>query len=696
MSNNKNLLISLIIPLVFLIYALITINNYGINWDEPYHYRRGQSFLQYFLTGKKDYSNIPKYTPLRGDSDNPDFRNSQKNLEEVQKNPSLSDPNFRRSFYQDDSWNGEFFIDLETSYGHPALNGDMAAVFNKIFYQKLGIIGDLESYRVFIILSVSLATIFIAIFMVKEYGLFESIVSTLAFASYPLLLGEQHFNIKDPVETAFYTITVLSAYLGVKKNKLSWLLISSLFFGLAMSTKFNILFSIVPIGVWFIYFLYRNSAKLNQKILTRNIVITAVVAPLLALGIMYLSFPTLWKNPVAGFEHIIKFYLEVGYPKTEILGYSYFGFFNSFPIIWIFYTTPPIILALFLSSILLFKKIINKNGLVLLLLVWIAVVIGRNSLFGALSYGGVRIIMEFITPLALLSGIAAGYLIKINKTKTFHLLSAIIILGSFIPTLIKLVKIHPNENVYFNFLIGGLKGAEEKNIPYWGDSYGNAYYSGILWLNSNAEKGAKVSVPVGLTGNIPRFKLRPDIAVSPFYWSGLKHDGEYLIELTYNYEQRNWFALKYLNQAMVPVYEIKVDGVAIAKVWKNDTSHLKEEFKSTKDIKASITPDRNRKTLKITLPAEEKIMIVKLTLPTKSCSQLKTGYVTTSSDDKNWLREKEDIATDQQNRQELKKLSPHYEYLFVATKAKYIVFNTDSPDNCLLMSTQAIITVLKN
>lgn len=694
MFKDKKLFLVLILPVIFLVYSLITIKDYGINWDEPYHYRRGQSFLQYFLTGQKNYNNIPKHPPLQGDSDNPTFRNAQEKLEEVQNNPSLSNPTFRRSFYQDDSWNGEYFIDLENSYGHPALNDVLAAISNKIFFQKLGIMGDLESYHFFIIMTVSLATFFIALFMWKEFGIVESVVTTLAFASYPLLLGEQHFNIKDPVETSFYTITVLAAYLGLKKNKFRWLLTAIIFFSLALSTKFNVLFSVIPLGLWFLYFLHKKGKSIDKNRMTKNLILVILLTPVIALGILFLSYPTLWKNPLSGFEQIVKFYLEVGYPGTPIQGYSHLGFFNSYPLTWIFYTTPPILIALFISSVIFFKKLLKSSGFILLLFTWLAVIVGRNSLFGALSYGGVRIIMEYITPLALIAGITAGYFVKINHTKIFLVLSTVIILAGFVPTLVKLIRIHPNENVYFNFLIGGLAGAKNKDIPYWGDSYGNAYFPGILWLNTHAEMDAKVSTPVGNTSNIPRFKLRPDIAVSPYYWSGLKHSGEYLIELTYNYDPMNYFALKYLNEAMIPVYEVKVDGVAIAKVWKNDLNHVKSEFKNTQNIFVSPQTNKTAQTLELDLHEVKKIMKVQITQPITDCTPLKTGYVATSADGKIWTREPEDIAVDQQNREEIKTLTPIYEYLFVARNARFITFNVDGQNTCLLKATQAVVTVL--
>lgn len=694
MPRNKKIFIVLAIPILFLLYALATISDYGINWDEPYHYRRGQAFLQYFLTGQKTYNNIPKYPPLKGDSDNPNFRNGEQNFTAVQINPGLSSPNLRRSYYQDDSWDGRYFIDIENTYGHPALNDVLAAISNKILYQKLGILGDLESYRLLIILLVSLTTFAIAIFMWKEYGIVESIFSSLAFASYPLLLGEQHFNIKDPVETAFYTLTIITAYLGIKKNKLSWLLISCLFFALGLSTKFNIVFSIFPLFIWFLYHIYSNGKQIRKEKIFNNILKAIIIAPLISIGILLLSYPTLWKNPIGGIQQIIKFYLEVGYPQTPTPGYSLFGFINTLPITWVVYTMPPIIIGLFCIAILFFRKIIKKDSFILLLVAWLIVTIGRNSLFGSLSYGGVRIIMEFIPAITMIAGISGGYLIKSAKNKKIQILIFVLIITAFVPILIKLKDIHPNENVYFNFLIGGLAGAKQQNLPFWGDSYGNAYFPGLLWINSHAEKNAKVSIPVGLISNIPRFKLRPDIALSLNYWSGLKHAGEYLIELTYNYSPENWFSLQYLNNAMIPVYEVKVDGVAIAKVWKNDPPYVKKEFTQTTEVQAKILSNPKNKTLTIQIPAGQKVMKISIAEPTTNCTPLKTGYVESSADSKTWTREIEDIAVNQLNREEIIPLTSNYEFLFFERNAKFFIFNTDNSSNCLLKATNAKVTYL--
>jgi hypothetical protein len=693
MNQRIKLFLIFLIPFISFVINTSTLSHYGINWDEPYHYRRGQAFLNYFLTGSKIY-NMPKYPPLKGDSDNPNFRNGQEIFQAVQKNPSLSDQNFRRSIYQDDSWDGKFFIDTENTYGHPPLNDVLAALFNKIFYQKLGIMGDLEAYKFFTVLVTSLAALFIAYFMFKEFGIIESIFASLFFTTYPLLVAEQHFDIKDPVETAFYAITILSAYWGVKRNNFKWLFISIVFFGLALGTKFNIVFSLIPLTLWFIFYILKNK-KVNKNLL-KKIGIILIIAPIICLGILIASYPTLWKNPINGIIQIVKFYLEVGYPSSTSYGYYFFNFFNALPSIWIIITTPPVELLLFIVAIVALPKLIKRNDFVFLLSIWLFVVIGRNSFFKALNYGGVRLIMEYIPALGMLTAIAAGYIIRIKKNKKNMAIVFGVLIIFFIPSLIKIINIHPNENEYFNFIIGGLSGAKAKNLPDWGNSDGNAYVSGVDWLNKNAEINAKVSTPIGNTSNIPRIKLRKDIALSPYYWSGLEHKGEYVIELTYDYPQMKWFALKYLNVAMIPVYEVKVDGVAIAKVWKNDLAHVKPEFLNTKIVTPKISVEKEKKNLILTLPSINKVMQVTIQQPIKNCTPLHTGYVTLSEDGKIAVREEEDIAVDQLKRDEVKILSNTYEYNFVSVPAKILTFNVDTDTNCLLKATSAKVTVLND
>lgn len=682
-----------IVPVIFLIYSLFTLGDYGINWDEPYHFRRGQAFLHYFLTGEKTYDNIPRYPPLKGTSDSSNFRDSEKHFQEVIDNPSLSDLNFRRSYYQDQDWNGEYHIDMEDPYGHPPLNGIMAATFNKVFYQKLGILGDLESYHLFGITIASLLIFVVGFFMWKEFGIIESAVSSLVLSTYPLFLGEQHFNIKDPIVASFYTLTLITFYLFIKKQKFSWGILSVVFFALGLSTKFNIVFISIPIFIWLVLYFYK---KTNVLQFVKKFWSIIFFAPLIIFTIFVGSFPTLWKNPFWGIKRILDYYLQVGYSApSQPNKYYLFNVLNTYPITWIFYTTPIPTILIALSSLFFTNKLLKKKSFSLLLILSLATIIGRISLFGALSYGGVRLIMEYIPLLAMLCGIVAGLIYK-KFTKSNKLVFILLIIIAFIPTVVKLVKIHPNENVFFNYFAGGLAGAKEKQINSWGNSNGNAYYPALKWLNENAEQNAMLTIPVGSISNIPRFKLRDDISLSFDYWSGPAHGGEYVLELTYDYTPMKWYSLSYLNDVMKPIYEVKVDEVAIAKVWKNGQEYVDHKYKNEKTVSTRIYRDKDNQFISLTLPNSEKIMQIDIIQPIKDCEPTTTGHVDTSIDSKNWTRETEDITREQLKHHKLKELESEFTFYFVGREAKYIRFHPKNTDACLFNSTYAKVTVLDN
>lgn len=146
----------------------------------------------------------------------------------------------------------------------------------------------------------------------------------------------------------------------------------------------------------------------------------------------------------------------------------------------------------------------------------------------------------------------------------------------FIPITLKLISIHPNENVYFNSLIGGLKGAQDKNFANWGTTLGSDYRQGINWINTHAEYNANVALVNGLSSNIPKTWFRPDINFFEGYYSGSAKKGEYLMEVVDQQwnkvtpkEKRDYVA------TLVSVYEVKVDGVSILAIWKNDRYHTK-------------------------------------------------------------------------------------------------------------------------
>ncbi len=580
--NHKKF--ALLVFVFFFLIEFFTLFHYGTNWDEPNHYVQGQAYLRYFLFGKEDYKDLPKLK----------FHYPKTVYFKLPESIQYKDDKvFRRSLYQIDYDKGDeytykYYMRQDNS-GHPPVNDIVAAFFNFVFYQRLGILGDVESYHLFIILISSILVSMVFLFTAQKFGIFSGFITALALCAYPLFFAESHFNIKDPISASFYTLTLLAFYKGVTKNKYKWILLSAVLGGFALGSKLNIVFVAITIVIWLLIYKWRQLRSFTWPF-SKKITISLFVSPLIALGILFIFWPFLWQDPIAKFTLMLKFYQEIGARTYQPNTFLTFGGFNTYPLQLVLYTTP--IITLFLSAIGIFytfkRGLKDKDKTALFVFLWFIVPILRVSMPNAGIYGGARQIMEYIPAMAILSGIGAFYLVRllqahIAKNKKLPkriairsvLLAQMLLILLFLPIIFKLISIHPNENVYFNPLIGGLKGAKEKNFPDWGVTLGSVYMQGIDWINKNAEKEANVALVKGLLSNFPRIKMRQDINSHENYYSGEKKSGEYLIEVVdYHWidipeEKRN-----YIN-TLKPVYEVKVDGVSILSIWKNDLNHTK-------------------------------------------------------------------------------------------------------------------------
>jgi hypothetical protein len=346
----------------------------------------------------------------------------------------------------------------------------------------------------------------------------------------------------------------------------------------------------------------------------------------------------------------------------------------------------------------------EKHKLAIFIFIWFFLPILRVSLPDAGIYGGVRQIMEYIPAMAILSGIGAVMLrkvlinkLKITDSKKSSLIISIILIALFIPITLKLASIHPNESVYFNPLIGGLKGAKEQNITEWGESLGNPNKQAMQWLDEHAEKDAKLATNFGLGSSIPTIFLRPDIKFTNAYRSVLERKGEYIIGLTHQTGFEDTYFFQYLDRFLIPLYEAKVDGVPIVRVWKNDIEHTKEKYK---DI--VLMPENPMLTVKedhVDMNIGKKVNLAKMIIKFKdrkclsggtinhavdsSASDiLNEGSVGVSEDNNNWQVLDGDLRVQSFLSTTTRLENGDFIYYFAAVKAQYVTINYNPLNSC--------------
>lgn len=678
----KNLLFIVLPVVIYLIPALVTISDYNVNWDEPVHFNRGQAYLRYYLTGEKTYKNLPL------------FKEFSYSLQQRDKQPKVSLP--RYSIYQNESMNGQYH--LENDDGHPVLNGTLAALTNYILYQKLGFFGDIESYHVFIILTSTFLAYLVFLWSYKEYGFFAGIISLLALSLYPLFVAETHNNIKDPIQATFFSYAIFTYYLAVKNKNWRWIALSSLLAGFALGTKLNIIFLPLIIIPWLLVTYWRSIKSYHLSLLRKiplSIVLTQLFYPILVFLVFFASWPFLWQNPVTNISKFIAYYKGVGIGSSD---------FSMYAAEWIIYITP--VITLFLLGIGILATVIRtkneKNKTSLLWLLWLAVPIVRVSLPGASIYGGVRQIMEYLPALALLAGLGAKHIVQIlhfvivkqyqqwsnrtmqqSKRRLLVFIIQVSLVFMFAPIVLKIISLHPNQNLYFNELIGGVKGAAKRNFEGWGTTLGNPYLQGVHWLNDNAEPNAVLTLPIGNSTNIPITTLRKDIIFANYLKSVVLRKGEYIMGLTY-YEFSLPYEAQYPDVYLRPIHEITVDGVPILRIWKNEEKYTKPGFINEKDVTDNSKISLDVASLLVLLEEPMYLTKIEFSYDPKKCLADDQGIIFTSLDGLKWKKEVEGFLDEQIPFIKKNIKSGKITHLLAAVPTKYLRIDVPSKESCLL------------
>lgn len=692
-----------LVPVIFFLIALHTLYDYGMNWDSSQHFSKGQAFFRFLTTGKKDYKGLPAYCTDK-DNMNSSFDYKTKVICNRFKKQRVSE---YESYILDFNWA------LGNVYGHPPFGDEMLALFNQIFFVWLGWVEDVPAYHLYGIFCVFLSTLFISYWLKKTYGTFAAIIGGFSLYLYPLLLGEQHFNVKDPALAAWFIIAIGLFYFAVRKKSPFLMILSAIAGGFSFGTKINFIFAPVILFPWLIFYLFTPIKKIIKKNglftiaflkqLYKNspkaLIISILFYPIIIAVIFFGTLPSFWFDPSGTLSNLYHFYTDVGVSTCAYAKLSPQWFLqctNSYALLFFIYSTPLITLFYLGIGMLVGIKEFKKFGyLPVLLLSFLLVTLLRVTFSIAAIYGGVRQILEFIGPLCMLSAIGAVFFRDViislckkifNIRKKAHeriviwVISVLLVLG-FVPISIKMIQMHPNENIYMNPIIGGVKGAVAQNIPGAGNTYGNVYYIAAQWLDVHATKDAKVALLFGLGQNVSRTSLRPDLWYYKGYLplSGYHQYGEYVISLinqdiNFSYT----FRYKFFNNYVKPIHEIKSDGITLLKIWKNDPVYLLPNVQISSEKKEDTVLKFDGKNTYIMLPKVERLKRLEIYYPQKACDAKFLGATVSFSQDGESYEIDHD-ALDDFTSVEIAGYSGDRIYLFAGDKAKTI--RITAPDN---------------
>lgn len=676
----KKYLIPFLLSLAFFIAGLLTLSDYGINWDMPGHMLRGLAYANFIQTGQKPFSQPETPSPVFINSSEHASRFHFAAIESPanQINPNIAPLSFlhsdkRTSFYQHNFFNANYFLN---DFGHLSTVDTLGGFSNKFFYQTLGILGQIASFQVVYLLLSALG-----IFIVSQFtyqltnSYFAAILAGLSLGLYPLFFGDSHINAKDPIQASFFAGSVWAFWNWVSTNKVRWLILFSCFIAFALATKWNIIFLPMIMSPWL--FLIKNTSEFKAWFkLKKLLILVSLAIVLIGIILIVITAPDFLFNPVTRAINTFKFYLELG---TGLKPIQSPGFilplgFNIYPLVLLITQTPGIILVLGgLGMFGVFREKKDNLKSAYLLLIWLLIPLIRISLPNVFSYGGIRQIMEVLPAMAILAGIGADYLLKKINIKIINFIIIIIII---LTLAFPIIRLHPNENVYFNSFAGGLKGAYQKNLLDWTQTYGNIYKQAILWLDKNGEKDAKIAHLSGTDYAISPLWFREDITISPSLFSGFERSGEYILSL---YDPLNpaVFAYRYPEKFLIPIHQIEIEGVPLLTIFKNDPKFLRAGFeKEAKilNVQAKIIKGEKRDFMQIDLGKSLKVTRLRVIGADQKCA--------IGADQNDWvLLDSSNLFTTN----EIKALEDNQvEFLFPAELTRFIQIFPQSENSCFI------------
>ncbi|HNX68275.1 MAG TPA: hypothetical protein PLL75_01110 [Candidatus Omnitrophota bacterium] len=444
----------LIFSVLYLILAFRLLPDYGLGFDSPKNFSEGEINLNYLLT---------HYTL-------PDI----------------------------DQFNLSFQI-------HGALFFMIGEACRQVFSQWLGWIDPVSARHAFLPF---LTLLFLNVyynFLKKRTGPFFAAATCLTVLTYPHFFGHSFNNIKDIPLFVFFSVSVLLFYEWAASGfrGLRWLYACSTALGISLAGKLYTLIAPGIIALWLITSRWmgiplpeksENPEKEPAPFRwSRERVFHVCAAILIAAAIAAFFFmPGFY-----GIEEKARFWRSKSKAVKDLLGIKNKAW-SFYPLIQIFYVTPALTLLAATWGILKTWLRRSRHSLDLLMMIWLGTVIGIACSPLLPVYNGIRLFMTYLVPFSyfatggiLDAGERIATRFSLKKSWLGWELAAMVIGAQ----LFGILTTHPYETAFFNFFAGGLKGAQEKNIPDAGDFWLTSYREGIAWVNRHAPRNSFLLVP---------------------------------------------------------------------------------------------------------------------------------------------------------------------------------------------------------
>jgi len=470
MTSHFKLPIFLLLAVNILIGFFI-FRDYGLTWDEPYFYSYADA-LGY------------AYTPANWFSGHFDLNNSY--------GVSGDDHKTRGPAY--------LFLARTIVYGIKSLGSDLPSAWhlvNFLFFQ----LGVYLLYR--------LST--------RWLTPSAAFATTLLFSTQPLLWGHAFINPKDPPFLTFFLASIcfgfemVDAIIQNQSNKWKKLFLAAFVLGIATSIRVLGPFAGVLV---FLYFLVsiasppptaddrpRSAVGGSNSQLVVNVK-GFFAYTVIAIAVMFLTWPYLWENPIANFTHVLRF-MSDNPTNLAVLFHGQIFRASDLPLRYL-----PFMLVTTLTEPIWFLFLIGVIGAfwkkpelyafdqperkkyfasLILILFWFVALLIYVLIKRPAMYDGFRHFLFIVPPIFVFSGFTIEFLFtrldviskriynSVNKIVLSNWLRVGLIAFLILPGIKGILNLHPYEYTYYNTFIGGTDGAfRNYETDYWLTCYKDA------------------------------------------------------------------------------------------------------------------------------------------------------------------------------------------------------------------------------
>ncbi|MBI4144466.1 glycosyltransferase family 39 protein [Candidatus Woesearchaeota archaeon] len=402
------------------------------------------------------------------------------------------------------------------------------------------------------------------------------VIAALILIVLPNFIPHHKIATLDSTVAFFYTLTItIFAYTLISDKWNDWIFLGILT-GLGFAVKF-IMVLLLPAYV-LVYLVwnkeiikkhlseFRQAINEKQSILKNsfNTLLTTIkelyswklfLIPFIMLLVLFLTYPYLWPEP-SRFTKMITFWKDGPGIEPWFGQMTEQGSLQSYYLVYFVFTTPVLILLLFLISLHYNWK--NKTFWNMFVLLWFATPFLWS--FSIQKTDGMRYLTMIYPPLAILAAQGLQHALRTPK-KLFIGIAILLVYLIAIDA-----WIHPYYLDYYNILIGGPKNVQEKNLLEF-NWFGEGKKELVEWINKNAEQNSAIAIKWNPSHDFAGW--REDLFIFDLINRGFTGNPDYVL-INHRYKQydekKDHFRLLLDNYKLV--YTIKAGNGALGWVYK--------------------------------------------------------------------------------------------------------------------------------